>query len=144
MKYYETKIKKKAIISRIDKDEEVISSLEKIAKEEDIESAFFFAIGAVKNAIISYYDHQTKSYIDKEINEDVEVLSLNGNISYVYGEDKVIVHCHIVLSDRNFGLIGGHLKKAITSVTLETIIIPVEDRIERVKNEEFNLYIWKP
>jgi len=144
MKYYETHIEKKAIVLRIDKDEEFVSVMKEIVKKLNIESGLFFAIGAVKSVIISFYDHQTKTYIDKQIDQDMEVLSLNGNISYIYGEDEVVVHSHIVLSDKDFGVIGGHLKKAIVSVTLETFIIPISDRIERVMNQDFNLFLWKP
>lgn len=144
MKFYESALTGKPVIVRIDKDEEVISTLVKISSQLKLESGFFQGIGAIKKAIISFYDHQTKSYIDKEINQEMEVLSLLGNISYQYADDKPIIHSHIVLSDRNFQVIGGHLKEAIVGVTLEIVIFSLSDRVERVYNHEFNLFLWKP
>ncbi|MFN3995586.1 MAG: PPC domain-containing DNA-binding protein [bacterium] len=144
MKFYETSADKKLIIVRIDRDEEFISCLEEIATKTQIQSAFFWAIGAFKNAVISFYDYNTKSYIDRELNEEFEVISLMGNISYKYAEEVPMIHAHISLSTREYGLIGGHLKKGIVSVTLETLILPVIDKIERVYNQDFNLFLWKP
>ncbi|MCS7165266.1 MAG: DNA-binding protein [Candidatus Calescibacterium sp.] len=144
MKFYESSLSGKVVIVRIDRDEEVISTLFKVSSQLRLESGFFQGIGAVKKALISFYDYQTKSYLDKEINQEMEVLSLLGNISYHYADDKPFVHAHIVLSDRNFNLIGGHLKEAIVGVTLEIVIFNVSDRIERVYNQDFNLFLWKP
>lgn len=144
MKFYETSIEKKLIIVRIDKDEEVISCLEEVIKKTKLQSAFFWAIGAFKNVLLSFYDHNSKSYIDKELNEETEVVSFMGNISYRYAEEIPVIHAHVSLSTREYGLIGGHLKKAIVAVTLETLILPITDKIERIYNQDFNLFLWKP
>ncbi len=144
MKFYETNLNKSAVILRIDKDEEVISTIKEVSKKLNIESGFFWGIGAVNQATISFYDHQIKSYIDKEINQDCEVISLVGNISYKYAENEIFVHAHISLSTKEFGIIAGHLKKAIVSVTLEVVFLSINDKIERVYDQDFNLYLWKP
>lgn len=144
MKFYETNLEKKAIVLRIDKGEEIISTIENVVNQLNIDSGFFFGIGAVNNLTISFYDNQSKSYIDKQINEDTEVITLLGNISYKYAENKPIIHAHISASTREFGVIAGHLKKAIVSVTLEVIIFTVSDKIERIYNDNFNLFLWKP
>lgn len=144
MKFYEANFDKKVLIIRIDRDEEIISTLESIVIQSEIEAGFFMGIGAIKNAIISFYDYNTKSYIDKEINEEMEVVSLLGNISYQYAENKPFIHAHVALSNRDFGVIGGHLKKAIVGVTIEIAVFTIVDRIERIYSPDFNLFFWKP
>lgn len=144
MKFYEVSMDKKAIIVRMDRDDEVISSLESLVEKLGIESGFFYGIGAVRDVVISYFDLQSKNYIDKEMKEELEVVSLVGNISYIYGESKLVIHAHISLSDREMRLFGGHLKKAFVSVTLEVVIFTISDRIERVRDNDLGLFLWKP
>ncbi|MEN3015004.1 MAG: PPC domain-containing DNA-binding protein [bacterium] len=144
MKFYESTVERKIVIVRIDQDEEVIQFLENIAMSLKIESGLFTGIGAIKQATISFYDYQSKSYIDKEIDERMEVINLTGNISYKYAEEKPFIHAHITLSDKQCNVYGGHLKRAIVGVTLEIFILPINDRIERIYDQSLGLFIWKP
>jgi len=144
MKYELTNLDKSLIVCRIDKDQEIISVLKEIVRKQNIYGGFFKGIGAVKDVVLSYYDLSSKQYIDKEFKDDYEIVSLLGNISYIYATDEVVVHAHMSISDKNFVVYGGHLKKAIVSVTCELFILTVDDKLERVFNEEIGLYLLKP
>jgi predicted DNA-binding protein with PD1-like motif len=144
MKYEITTLDKSLIICRIDKDQEIISVLKEIVKNQNIYGGFFKGIGATKDVVLSYYDLSSKQYIDKEFKGEYEIVSLLGNISYIYATDEVVVHAHMAISDKNFVVYGGHLKKAIVSVTCELFILTVNDKLERVFNEEIGLYLLKP
>jgi predicted DNA-binding protein with PD1-like motif len=144
MKYEVTNLDKSLVICRIDRDQEIISVLKEIVRKQNIYGGFFKGIGAVKDVILSYYDLSSKKYIDKEFKGEYEIVSLLGNISYIYASDEVLVHAHMAISDKNFVVYGGHLKKAIVSVTCELFILTVNDKLERVFNEEIGLYLLKP
>jgi predicted DNA-binding protein with PD1-like motif len=144
MKYEVTNLDKSLVICRIDRDQEIISVLKEIVRKQNIYGGFFKGIGAVKDVILSYYDLSSKQYIDKEFKGEYEIVSLLGNISYIYATDEVLVHAHMAISDKNFVVYGGHLKKAIVSVTCELFILTLNDKLERVFNEEIGLYLLKP
>ena len=144
MKYELSGIEKSIIICRLDKGDEIISSLKEIVKKQNIYGGFFYGIGAVKDIVLSYYDLNSKQYIDREFNGEYEIVSLLGNISYVYASDEVIIHAHMAISDSNCVVYGGHLKKAVVSVTCELAIITVNDKLERVFNQDIGLYLLKP
>jgi len=67
----------------------------------------FFAIGAVQNARISFYDQENRVYRPLSINKPAEILSCMGNISLLEG--KPFVHAHITLGFDNGHTAGGHL-----------------------------------
>ena len=145
MKYELTNIdSRNVIICRIDKDEEIISSLKEVIKKNNVYGGFFTGIGAVKDVVLSYYDLNSRSYIDKRFEGDYEIVSLMGNISYVYASDEIVVHSHMAISDSNCVVYGGHLKSAVVSVTCEIFIVCVVDKLERVFNQEIGLYLLKP
>jgi len=144
MKYELTTFDKSLIMCRIDKGEEIISVLKEIAKKQNIYGGFFKGIGAVEDVVLSYYDLTSKQYINKEFKGGYEIVSLLGNISYIYASDEVVVHAHMSISNKDCIVYGGHLKNAIVSITCELFILTVNDKLERVFNEEIGLYLLKP
>lgn len=117
----------------LDKGDEVMESIISFAKKENIKSAAFNGIGATKPTAIGYFDLDKKEYEFAEIKEGVELLNIHGNITKK--DDEYIVHAHVVLGDKNKNAIGGHLKKAVVSVTLELFIQTFESDIKRKKDE---------
>ena len=64
-----------------DTGDEVVSTLTKFAKAQRISAAHFTAIGAFSDAGIGYFDWQKKDYLKNQVNEQVEVVSLIGDIA---------------------------------------------------------------
>ena len=60
--------------------EEAKQSLLDIAKKETIEDASFVALGAFSKATVAYFNWQKKKYQDIPVDEQVEVISLIGDI----------------------------------------------------------------
>jgi len=128
-------------ILRIDKGEEIIESITKICKDEEIALGSIQAIGAVDYAKFGLFESKKKQYHSVEVVGDHEILSLNGNISRMNGE--VYLHIHICLGDKNFEAKGGHLNKAIVSATCEVIINKIDDCVEREFFDEIGLNLFK-
>jgi hypothetical protein len=103
-----------------DSGDEVVSTLTKFAKEHNISGAHFTAIGAFSDAGIGYYDWQKKNYLKNQVSEQVEVVSLIGDIALDGGDPKV--HAHVVVGKRNGATMGGHLLEAHVRPTLELVL----------------------
>ncbi|MBI2126984.1 MAG: DNA-binding protein [Thaumarchaeota archaeon] len=86
---------------------DLLNSIKKVAKEMNIRTASFTAIGAVKKARVSYYDQTAKKYGELIFDEPMEIVSCIGNITEMEGD--IIVHAHLVLSDEKGRASGGHL-----------------------------------
>lgn len=80
----------------------------------------FTAIGAMKRTRIAFFDVETKEYRDRDLDEQVEVLTLVGNVAVHEGEH--IVHAHITLGRSDYSVLGGHLRHGIVRPTLEVVL----------------------
>lgn len=100
--------------------DEAASEIEQFAKENHLHGSHFTAIGAFVRATLGYFDWDKKDYSKIRIEEQVEVLSLIGDIAIDGDEPKV--HAHVVVGRRDGTTCGGHLLEAVVRPTLEIII----------------------
>ena len=91
----------------IEKDEMVMDSITKFCTDKGIRNAKLSGIGAVKHTEIGAYDTMAKEYIRKKIDEVLELISFEGNVTLK--DDKPFVHAHVVLSNHEMSPLGGHL-----------------------------------
>ncbi|MDP7141162.1 MAG: DNA-binding protein [Candidatus Woesearchaeota archaeon] len=130
------KINNKFLI-RLKKGEKIIETLIKFCKENNINSGYLFAIGAISKAELAHYNLNNKEYSSKTFDEQLEVCSLTGNIAFV--EEELFLHVHVVLADDKMQTYAGHLKEGVVSATLEVILTPWNERIDRKHSEEIGL-----
>jgi predicted DNA-binding protein with PD1-like motif len=101
--------------------DEISQSLQTVAESERLSAAQVTAIGAFEKAKVTFWVWETRDYEDISVNEQVEVLSLNGDITLdESGRPKL--HLHTVLGRRDGSTIGGHLKTRHVRPTLEIIV----------------------
>ena len=110
--------------------DEVSACLQRFAESERLSAAQVTAIGAFKDAVLTYWDWDTKKYQDIPVREQVEVLSLNGDIT-LQDSDKIKLHLHTVLGRRDGSAMGGHLKEAHVRPTLEVIVTEAPAHLRR-------------
>jgi predicted DNA-binding protein with PD1-like motif len=103
-----------------EKGDEFISILESFAKQNSLTASHFTAIGAFSDAMLGYFDRQKMDYTKIPVKEQVEVLSLNGNITLSHGTYKI--HAHTVLGKADASTLGGHILEAHVWPTLEAIV----------------------
>ncbi len=120
-----------------DTGDEVVSTLTKYAREHRISAAHFTAIGAFSDAGLGYFDLQKKDYLKNQVNEQVEVLSLIGDIALDKGEPKV--HAHVVVGKKNGSAMGGHLLEAHVRPTLELVLQDSGEQLKRKFDSESGL-----
>lgn len=120
-----------------DTGDEVVSTLTKFAKDSKISAAHFTAIGAFSDAVLGYFDLQKKDYLKNAVDEQVEVVSLIGDIALDKGEPKV--HAHVVVAKRNGMAMGGHLLEAHVRPTLELVLQDSGQQLKRKFDPESGL-----
>jgi predicted DNA-binding protein with PD1-like motif len=100
--------------------EEVMRTLDAFLNRHDIDTASVSAIGAFQRAVVGYFDWETKQYRRIPVDEQVEVLSLLGDVAIAEGAPSL--HVHVVLGRSDGSVIGGHLLEAHVRPTLEVIL----------------------
>jgi len=100
--------------------DEVMASLEGFAQAQRLSASHFTAIGALSDLTVAWYDTQANRYKPIPINEQVEVLTMAGDIALK--NDRPAIHAHIVVGKSDGTAHGGHLQKAHVRPTLELIL----------------------
>jgi predicted DNA-binding protein with PD1-like motif len=122
--------------------DEAAAGLLEAATENNIRGAQITGIGAFSQVKLAFYDLQTKTYEPIEVREQVEVVSLLGNVAQLQnGETKVHVHCAV--GKRDGTMIGGHLLEGRVKPTLEVIMTETAP-LRRIQNEEVGLPLLEP
>ncbi len=129
------------ILVRIERGEEVVSSLTEVCRKHQIGCASLTGIGAVRDAEVGYYDLQDLDYRKRTIREVCELVSITGNVALVDGEP--FVHTHVALGKGDLELLGGHLFGATVAVTVEVFIDVWERSVNREHDPEMKLNLIK-
>ena len=119
-------------------DDEVKAGLTAFAREQRLGASSFTAIGAFSDVILGYFDWQKKDYQKISLREQVEVLSLIGDIALKEnGEPQV--HAHVVVGKSDGTAHGGHLLEAHVRPTLEVVVIESPKHLQRKYDPETGL-----
>ena len=116
-------------ILRLDRGEEIVSTLKDFCEEQDVRFATVQGIGAVDNAVIGIFAAKTKEYHTTTLSGDHEITSLAGSITTM--DNKPYLHLHIMLSDATYLAFGGHLTSAVVSGTCEIFIHTIDEPLGR-------------
>jgi predicted DNA-binding protein with PD1-like motif len=125
-----------------DTGDEVVSGLTGFAKENGLTAASLTAIGAFSDATLGYFDMEKKDYEEIPVGEQVEVLSLVGDIALHEGQPKL--HAHVVVGRPDGTTRGGHLLKARVRPTLEVIVVESPEHLRRKIDEQTGLPLIEP
>jgi len=119
----------KTYVLVFDTGDEVIAGLLDFARTHDLGGSHFTAIGAFSSLVVGYFDWGKKDYQKIPLDEQVEVLSLVGDIALGEGGPKV--HAHVVVGKADGTAHGGHLLKAHVRPTLEVILVESPQHLRR-------------
>ncbi len=122
-----------------ERGEEVFSTLKAFCQQKDTHWAQFSGIGAVQDVEIGYFDIKNRQYVFRREAGPFEVANMDGNVTEF--EEEPLIHAHGVLSrcDETLSCIGGHLRSAVVSITLEMCLWEVTQPLSREYNEEMGL-----
>ena len=125
-----------------EKGDEVMDGLTKFAKKAGLSGAHFTAIGAFSAATLGYFERERRDYKQIPVHEQVEVLSLIGDVAL--SEGKPQVHAHVVVGTSDGSTRGGHLLKATVWPTLEVIVTESPRHLRKVHDPETGLALIQP
>ncbi len=109
--------------------DEVVSALETFANDSKLDASRITAIGAFSRVTLGYFDWEKKAYERIELDEQVEVLALLGDVALQDGRPKL--HLHVVVGRRDGRAMGGHLLSAIVRPTLEVLLVDSPRHLRR-------------
>jgi uncharacterized protein len=122
------------------KGDEVLSGLTEFAERGNFSSGYFTAIGALQSARFGWFDRVRKAYRDIPIKEQVELISLIGNIALVNGAPQI--HAHGAVGFRDGQMRGGHLLEAIAWPTLELFFTVCPTPLIKEHDDETDLSLF--
>jgi len=104
---------------------------------EKISAGSFTGIGALKWTRIAFFDTEANDYQDIDLEEQLEVLALIGNVAMHEGEP--LVHAHVTLGRRDGTTLGGHVRQGIVRPTLELSLQVLPVAVQRVMDPKYGL-----
>ncbi|MDD6796004.1 MAG: DNA-binding protein [Clostridiaceae bacterium] len=128
-------------VVRLDRGEELVSSIKNLCEKEDITLGTISGLGAANHIIVGLYKVEEKKYYSKEFNGDFELTSIVGNISKK--ENDTYLHIHLNFGDENGIAHGGHLNEAVISATCELFIRKIAGSVNRKYDENVGLNLYE-
>lgn len=128
----------RTFVAILDPGDAVLASLQDFAMRENVAAAQITAIGAFSDAVLGYFDWDTKQYRRIPVDQQVEVVSMIGDIAL--GDDRrPSLHIHAVLGRSDGVALGGHLLEAHVRPTLEVVVTESPAHLHRRKDESTGL-----
>ena len=109
--------------------DEATKGLLEFARTHAIAAASFTGIGAFQSVTLGYFELQKRDYKRIEIAEQVEVVSLVGNVAI--GNDGPKLHAHVVVGKSDGTAHGGHLIDGYVRPTLEIVLVETPAHLRR-------------
>lgn len=124
------------------KGDEVMSGLTDFAKHNKVTSASFTAIGAFSRATVAWFDDSRKEFKLVPIEQQVELVSMIGDIAL--SGDQPAVHTHVSVASSDGAVRGGHLINAFVFPTLELFVTAYPTPLYKQLDEATGLKLIDP
>ncbi len=132
---------KDTIVARMDRGEEILTELKKIALAENVKLAEISALGAVDDFTVGVYNVAEKKYYSNHFEGAYEIVSLTGSINTMNGE--YYSHLHMSAGNDKGEVFGGHLNSARISATSEMFIRVIDGNVDRFHDEVTGLNLFR-
>jgi uncharacterized protein len=109
---------------RVERGAKVMETLLGVARREGLGYGVVNGLGAISWVRLAYLNADTKEYETHEMTEQLEVVSLIGNVALRDGQP--FFHLHISCGRADLSMFGGHFLDAVANPTLE-VSIAIED-----------------
>ena len=126
---------------RIDRGEEIMTTLKKFCEQEKISLAEVKSLGAIDDFNVGLFDVEEKKYHANHFTFPAEIVSLWGTVTTMNG--NVYLHIHMSAGDSHGHVFGGHLNTARVSATCEMVIDVCEGTVERKFSDDVGLNLFE-
>lgn len=127
----------RTFVLAFDKGDEVQEQLAKFAAEQKVVGAELRGIGGFSEVTLAYFEKKKMEYEPIPVREQVEVVSITGNITLADGNPKV--HAHVLIGKKDGSTMAGHLLSARVWPTLELFVTTYSTPVERKTDPETKL-----
>jgi uncharacterized protein len=130
MRHKELSRQPKTFALIFDTGDEITDVLKLFAINQKLAGSSFKAIGALSFVKLGWFNWETKKYeVAVELNEQVELLSLIGDIALKDQEPQV--HAHVVVGRSDGTAHGGHLLQGKVRPTCELILTENPENMQK-------------
>lgn len=128
-------------VLRLTSGEDLLGQITQYCNEHKIDAAEITAIGAVKQAMLGFYDQDTHEYEKHSVDEPMELLQASGNVSYL--DEERFVHLHGTFSDEEGEIVAGHIFENTVVFAGEAVIHELDGPdLVREFDEKTGLSLW--
>jgi predicted DNA-binding protein with PD1-like motif len=128
-----------AFLVRLETGEEIVETIAEFARALSIDAAEVSGIGSAYEVVLGYFDRQARAYERHPVGEEVEIVSLLGNVSLKEG--RPFPHVHVTVSGRDYHARAGHLFEGRTAATCELVVRPLPGYAQRTRDEATGLFL---
>lgn len=133
---------RRVLVVVCDKGEEAVGAVRSAVTERGIRGGQVTAVGGFQRGELAYYDRGRLDIVRIPVSEQVEVLSMLGDIAERDGAPQL--HAHAVLGRRDGSTLGGHLLSGEVWPTLEVIVTEVGPELAKRVDAETGLALLAP
>lgn len=135
MRFQRTSTNPDSYVVRIESGEPIIEMLTAFMESQGVRFATISAIGAVDRAEVGWWNAVSGEYEFHVLEEQMEVLSVQGTCSLMDG--KPFLHLHCMLGRHDLSVVGGHLKEGRAYPMLEVWVQTQDATVRREREGSF-------
>jgi len=126
---------------RLESGDDILQSLRQFATTKRLGASLLEGIGSLSKVKLGHYDFKTKQYRYETFEDDLEILSLSGNIASMNREP--LPHVHVTLGRRDFSVIGGHLDEGSSANMVEIGLWKLPGKLVKARDAEIGLNVLR-
>jgi predicted DNA-binding protein with PD1-like motif len=130
----------RAFLGKLAPGEEMVSALAEFCRDRGIQTGWVSAIGTMRRGVVGYFEQEERLYRRLAVEEPMEIVSCQGNVSLRDGQP--FVHLHVVLSGSDGRTVAGHLFEGIAFVGEFWVQEMIGTALERVPDADSGLALW--
>ncbi len=117
-------------VLRLDEGEQAVATLRSFLVQHGVLGGYFLAWGGFSRLTLKYYGIEEHTFYERDLERQVEVVSLLGNIACMDGEP--VIHAHMTVGDANYATYSGHLGEGTVRPMLEVFVTAFPGALRRV------------